>query len=247
MLPPVPRLRPCLLATLWLAACSPETGPKPDTDAGKSAANPPQAPASGPADPSLGQLVASDTIDLTKIVHKSPAEVDAVLGAPTDTGTDRISCVRFVPERVFFACEQEIRVYGHPKFESIRVEFEDGYAAVVALAGLPGEGEFEPEAALASVGLSLPESPAHDNPALNQGTGQVDRWEWGNSRARLRVDGLEHRVRLTVVDGDWRRAKLELIENNPLSPEQQARVKAPRGGEGAAPAPSETPAETPAG
>jgi hypothetical protein len=54
---------------------------------------------------------------------------------------------------------------------------------------------------------------------------EVDRWEWGNSRARLRVDGLEQRVRVSVVNSEYRRAKLEIINNNPLNPEQVARIK----------------------
>jgi hypothetical protein len=234
MLALVLRLPCCLLAVLYLGlgACVRDSGSGADSETRGSDPT----PATEAGDPSLGQLRASEAIDLRTIVRKSPAEVDAVLGEPLETGSDRISCVRFVPERVFFACTQEVRVYGHPRFESIRVEFEDGHAALVALVGLPGEGRFEPEAALAAVGLSLPEAARHDNPPLtgpvgDEAEGTVDRWEWGNSRARLRIDGLEHRVRLTVVDGDWRRAKLELIENNPLSPAQQARIKAPRGTE----------------
>jgi hypothetical protein len=136
--------------------------------------------------------------------------------------------VRFVPERVFFACEQEIRVYQRPPFEQVRIEFEDGRAANVALSGLPGEGTFNLDAALASVGVVLPEPPSHDNPAMGVGGDPgdvVDRWEWGNSRARLRVDGLEQRVRVSVVNSEYRRAKLEIINNNPLNPEQVARIK----------------------
>lgn len=180
----------------------------------------------------LGQLRTAEHIDLTLLVNKTPAEVEAVLGPAKDTGSDRVSCVRFVPERVFFACEQEVRVYERPPFEQIRVEFEDGRAANVALSGLPGEGPFNLEAALASVGVSLPDAPLHDNPALGVGGEPgdvVDRWEWGNARARLRVDGLEQRVRVSVVNSDYRRAKLEIINNNPLSPEQTARIKPIKG------------------
>lgn len=182
---------------------------------------------------SLGQVTATPLINLNALVNKSAAEVDAVLGAPKDVGTDRISCVRFVPERVFFACEQEIRVYESKHFEQIRVEFEDGYAAMVAISGLPGTGAFEPTAALASVGVTVPGEPRHDNPKLAMGGEPdevVDRWEWGNNSARLRIDELEHRVRLSVVANDWRRAKLELINNHPLTDEQTAKIKLPRGG-----------------
>jgi hypothetical protein len=180
----------------------------------------------------LGQLRSTEHIDLNLLVNKTPAEVEAVLGAAESTGSDRVSCVRFVPERVFFACEQEIRVYQHPPFEQIRVEFEDGRAANVALTGLPGEGQFNLDTALDLAGVVLPESPSHDNPPLGVGgepSDVVDRWEWVNSRARLRVDGLEHRVRMSVVNSEYRRAKLEIINNNPLSPEQAARIKPVQG------------------
>jgi hypothetical protein len=180
----------------------------------------------------LGQLRTTEHIDLNLLVNKTPAEVESVLGPAQEVGSDQVSCVRFVPERVFFACEQEIRVYERPPFEQIRIQFEDGRAANVALSGLPGEGTFNLEAALASVGVSLPDTPAHDNPALGVGGDPgdvVDRWEWSNSRARLRVDGLEHRVRLSVINSEYRRAKLEIINNNPLSPEQAARIKTVKG------------------
>ncbi|WP_146158041.1 hypothetical protein [Enhygromyxa salina] len=182
----------------------------------------------------LGQVKATPLINLNALVNKTVEEVDAVLGPPKDVGTDRISCVRFLPERVFFACEQEIRVYEHPQFEQIRIEFEDGHAAMVAVSGLPGDGPFEPTAALASVGVTLPDAPFHDNPALGMGAepgDSVDRWEWGNASARLRIDGLEFRVRLSVVNSQWRRAKLELINNQPLTEAQTAKIKLPRGAE----------------
>jgi len=217
-----------MLAVLFVACSS---DPAPTGDAPKPGSDPaPDKPSAQPTSTEpLGQLQASAAIDLRTILNKTPAEVDAALGEPTDTGSDRVSCVRFVPERVFFACEQEIRLYSHPSFESIRVEFEDGYAATVALAGLPGEGAFDPTAALAAVGLELPREPKHDNPPLSTAAADtVDRWEWGNSEARLLVDGLEQRVRLTVVNGEWRRSKLELINNDPLSPEQRARIKQPK-------------------
>ena len=229
------RLHASLLAALLLGGCSKESASDAKTEAKKAKVDDKASgPKLGPDGKPLGRLSASEHIDLRQLVNKTIAEVDAVLGEPTGTGSDRVSCVRFVPERVFFACKQDIRVYAHPKFETIRVEFEDERAAIVAVAGLPGEGSFEPKAALALVGLELPGEPRHDNPPLDSfgGGGSsevVDRWEWGNSRARLLIDGLEHRVRLTVVNGEWGRAKVEVINNNPLSPEQKERITLPRG------------------
>ncbi len=228
------RLQASLIAALLLGACSKDSAQDAKHDEAEGQTTPGAKPSGeaklGADGKPLGRVFASEFIDLGKIANKSPDEVDALLGEPTQTGSDRISCVRFVPERVFFACEQEIRLYAHPQFESIRVEFEDGRAAAVALSGLPGEGSFDHQAALAAVGLELPGEPKHDNPPLtSKAAGDVvDRWEWGNSRARLLIDGLEHRVRLSVVNGEWRRAKLELINNNPLDDDQKARIKMPR-------------------
>ena len=67
----------------------------------------------------------------------------------------------------------------------------------------------------------------------------VDVWVWGNSSARLLVDDLEHRVRLSVINGEWRRSKVEVINNHPLDADQRARIKLPRGAE--APATKATP------
>jgi hypothetical protein len=232
-----------MLIAVLLTACSNDSASRANSDAGKKSANgqkanvdtPDSPEVSGPAvvdGVALGQVKATPQINLNALVNKTSAQVDALLGPPKDVGTDRISCVRFLPDRVFFACEQEIRVYESEHFEQIRVEFEDGLSAMVAISGLPGEGPFEPIAALASVGVSVPDEPRHDNPppAINGDSSDViDRWEWGNSSARLRIDGLEQRVRLSVVNKDWRRAKLELINNHPLTDEQTAKIKLPRG------------------
>jgi hypothetical protein len=246
MLAPVTGLRSGMLIAVLLTACSndrvagADASRAQDGDGQKASdevlVDDQSLKVSGPASSEgvpLGQVTATPLINLNALVNKTPEQVDAVLGPPKDVGTDRISCVRFLPDRVFFACEQEIRVYEHKPFEQIRVEFEDGYAALVAISGLPGEGAFEPTAALASVGVTVPDEPRHDNPALAMGgdpADVVDRWEWGNSSARLRIDGLEHRVRLSVVNDEWRRAKVELINNHPLSDSQTAKIKTPRGG-----------------
>ena len=241
------RIHASLIAALLLGGCQKDPGSDANSkaDPGKTteAADEPKL---GPDGKPLGRVIASEFIDLRKLVNKTPDEIDAVLDAPIETGSDRISCVRFVPERVFFACEQQIRLYGHRDFESIRVEFEDGRAAVIALSALPGDGDFDPNTALALVGLELPGAPRHDNPGFAgaQEGDVVDRWEWGNSQARLLIDGLEYRVRLTVINGEWRRAKLELINNSPLSPEQNQRIKPVRGEEPTTPgAPVDGPAD----
>jgi hypothetical protein len=238
MLALVTRLHASLLIALMLTACSKDSASgadaKGESPSGQTTNSPEvSGPAAAPDGTSLGQIAATDRINLNAIINKSPEDVDAILGEPKHTGSDRISCVRFVPERVFFACEQEIHVYDHPEFEQIRVEFEDGKAAVVAVSGLPGEGAFSPEAALELVGVTVPGTPFHDNPALGDGQAGdvVDRWEWSNANARLLIDDMQHRVRLSVVNGEWKRAKVEIINNNPLDEDQQTRIKLPRGSE----------------
>lgn len=244
MLAAVSRLHLSLIGALLLAACSSESATSADAKREQKGApgqtTKPSAPeVSGPAATddgnSLGQLVATDLINLNALVNKTPAEIQAVFGAPTETGSDRISCVRFVPERVFFACEQEVHLYPHATFKELRVEFEDGRAAMVSVAGLPGEGPFDRDKALELLGVRFPGEPRHDNPPMGMGsddtTAVVDRWDWGNSSARLMIDDLQFRARLTVVNGEWGRAKLELFDNTPLSPEQTARIKPVRGAE----------------
>ena len=222
---------------MLLAACSTDSATSAKNESGQTTNEDGQAtkvsgPETAPDGTKLGQLRSSEHIDLNLLVNKTPAEVEAVLGPATETGTDRLSCVRFVPQRVFFSCEHEIRVWKRPPFEQVRIEFEDGRAANVSLSGLPGEGSFNLDAALASIGVSLPEAPSHDNPPLGIGgepEAVVDRWEWSNDRARLRVDGLEHRVRVSVVNSEWSRAKIEIINNHPLDPGQTARIKPAQG------------------
>lgn len=226
-----------MISVLLLGGCSQDSAPSAKANPTKVNDQTTNVPTvSGPAatadGTSLGQIKATELINLNALVARTPEQVEAVLGAPTDTGTDRSSCVRFLPERVFFACDQEVRVYEHPHFELIRIEYEDGYASVVALSGLPGEGAFDYEAALALVGIELPEKPFHDHPPLGmtgEANDEVDRWEWGNSSARLLVRSKEHRVRLSVVNKQWKRSKVEIILNHPLTAEQEAKIKLPRG------------------
>lgn len=249
MLSPVTRLQLSSLGAFLLMACDPGSasgakgGGAEGTAAQKTTAEAkaggaaktegePSTPAAGGETQELGSVTKTEVIDLNAIVNKTPEEVEALLGANEGAGSDRISCVRFVPERVFFACKQELRVYKHPEFEEIRVDFEDGLAAQVALIGLPGSGEFEPKAALGLVGVSVPGEARERSEAVstNDGSagGNARIWEWGNSSARLILGGQQQRVRLSIVEDDWARTKLELINNHPLNDEQKARIKQPR-------------------
>ena len=218
-------------------ACEPASAP----GAGKEAAKEPTKKAE-PANPTdSSRFTGKGLVDLSKLLHQSPETVEALLGKPTETGSQRISCVRFVPERVFFACQQEARFYAHPELERIVVEYEDGRAATIQLVGLQGEGEFSPDKALAIAGLALPGNPRVTNPPFGMGDTpdqKVQAWDWFNGEARMRVEGQQFRVRVSVVNGEWKRSKIEVINNNPLDEAQRGRVKMSRSDPGVSEAPA---------
>jgi hypothetical protein len=45
---------------------------------------------------------------------------------------------------------------------------------------------------------------------------------WFNSQARLLIAGKQHRVEVSIIDDDWARSRVEVMLNDPLTPEQQA-------------------------
>ncbi len=175
---------------------------------------------------------------LPKLLGRPQAEVEAQLGASLGKGMDRRSCVRLVPERVFFACQYALRPYADKTgtFEEVLVAYEDGVATELTFDGLKaGTGPFDPQALLSAVGLSLPEPGKLSTPAS-----KVQLWSWFNSLARLRVAGKEYRVELSVVEDDWKRGRLSVLQNDRLTPEQTAKIVAPAGG-----APSSAPPAAP--
>lgn len=181
----------------------------------------------------LGRVTEDGLLRIDAVLGKTPTEVDALLGKPTQQGTPRISCVRFLPERVFFACEEEVRVYEQPatRLKMIEVDFEDGKAAAVALIGLPGEGLFDPATALSLAGLVLPGEPQISQPEhLPPNASSVTVWSYWNSSARLLIGGLQYRVEISIVDDDWARSKVKILVNHPLDESQLARVKSAKTG-----------------
>lgn len=246
------RLHACVFASLFLTlACSQPSagGASGDTkaeagkadkadgaEAGEEAkADGAEAGKGSKADDERAQLLSNEVLDLTKILRKSPEEAEKVLGTPKEQAQRERSCVRFVPERTFFKCNHDTRMYDHDKVSSVRVEYHDGFASVVEIIGLPGSGGFSYDAALSLVGLVLPREPKHENPpATNDPDAVIDVWAWGNSSARLVVDGHQFRVRVSVVNGEWFRAKVEVIDNSPLSEDEKSRIMTAKGeGEGA--------------
>jgi hypothetical protein len=207
-----------------LAACETPSAPGAEPDSTAKTDSP-----SKPGGTDASRFTGKGIVDLSVLLHRTPEQVEALLGKPTDTGVQRISCVRFVPERVFFACEQEARFYAHPQLDRLVVEYEDGLSAAVSLVGLQGEGEFNPDKALALAGLALPGNPRESAPVFGLGDDpdkKVQAWDWFNSQARMRVDGLQFRVRVSTVNGEWKGSKVEVINNNPLDDEQRKRIKA---------------------
>jgi hypothetical protein len=114
--------RPRLLLPLLLAlACNLERG------GGEPQAQQttPAAPQKGPAAPpsGLAELREDAPLSLKKLLGQPVAAVDAILGAPKGAVLRRASCVRFVPERVFFACDSVTQTYSDPtaQFRQIQV------------------------------------------------------------------------------------------------------------------------------
>jgi hypothetical protein len=181
--------------------------------------------------------ISDGVVRLDAVLGKSPEEVETLLGKPTAFSEQPVSCVRFLPDRVFFKCEHAMAVYAAPedKAEQIEIEYEDGKARAVSFSGLVGSGDFEAARALEMVGLSLPGEPKIKHPEFVDRSAQkedatVDLYSWWNGEARLIVDGQEHRVEVSVVNGEWARSKVKVINNHPLSEDQKARIKTPKGG-----------------
>lgn len=177
-------------------------------------------------------------LPLTSFLGTPAKSAEALLLEPVEKGLTLGSCVRFVPDRVFFACQRARQRYGDKTgtFKAIRLEVEDGVVASIGYEGLlNGSGPVSPEPVLTAIGLSLAEAPKIDSPAKD-----VRRWSWFNNSARLRIDGKEYRVEFSVVKDDWSRSRLDVILNQPLTEEQKAKILQPAAPE--AEAPPDTPA-----
>lgn len=223
-----------LLALTLSFACSPQAsdgGAKHEATKANEAEQTPPADGDGhanegdgvaPKQQAMGRVLPDAPIPLGGVLGHGPEEAEKILGAPTETGSRRISCVRFLPERVFFACEQEARQYADKtgKFETLHVEYEDGKAASVSMSGLVGEGEFSPEKALAIVGLELPGEHRSIQPQPD-----VTVWDYWNTEARLVLDDKQYRVQVSVIDGEWPRSKVEVMLNHPLTDDEKSRIK----------------------
>ncbi len=185
-----------------------------------------------PADGAMAKLLDGAPLPLAELMGKSPQDVQPKFGEPTGKGLVRESCIRFVPERVWFGCKYVYQRYADisGKFEAVQVTYEDGAVTGLGFEGLKGEGEFTPTAALAFIGLELPGPGKETSPSEN-----VQLWSWFNNTARLLIDGKQYRVSVSVVGGEWSSSKVEVILNHPLTDEQKAKVRT--GAEPAAPTP----------
>ncbi len=181
-------------------------------------------------------------LGLTKFLGKPVADAQALLGEPPGKGMTRSSCVRYLPERVWFRCQYAMQRYPDPSgtFAWIELEFEDGAVSAVAYEGWKGgTGPVDPAPLLAAIGLELPEPPKVDTPADG-----VRLWSWFNPLARLKIGEHQYRVEMSVVGDDWARSKLAVILNEPLSEAQKAAIL-PVGGKKPDVAPTPTPTPTP--
>lgn len=185
----------------------------------------------------LGKVLPDAPLPLVKMLGQDPAAAEAFLGPhlPNSKGRMRDSCVRYVPERIWFRCRFAWQVYEDKTktFKVVEVVYEDGKVAGLAFEGVPGQGPFDPRKALKAVGLELPGEPKVEEPEPD-----VKVWSWWNSTARLLVHQRQYRVQVSVVKGQWPTSKVEIILNDPLSDDEKARVFDPAvGPDGAGAAP----------
>lgn len=214
-----------IVETAVLASCQVETVDPRSRDATAPAPAKPAAAEDGPAErrAEKGYATVRDGVPLplTSLLGHPPPDVQARLGEPTGKGMQRSTCVRFVPERVWFDCNYAWQRYHDAtgRYAAIQVAYEDGVATEVAFEGIPGDGAFDPRVALEHVGLVLPKPPRQSEPALG-----VTLWSWFNSEARLLIDGKQYRVEVSSR-GDWASSKVDVILNDPLTEEQKAKIR----------------------
>ncbi len=216
------RARSCRapLAALLVSALAPgclgERGGTPSAERGPGSAQPAQARDTSDA---IGREDVA--LPLTSLRRHAPQDVEAMLGDPPGKGFAKGSCVRFAPKRIFFECKFVSQTYADKTgtYGSVTVDYEDGLSSRVAFTGLPGAGPLTWEEALELVGLEIPRPPATRSPADG-----VTLWSWYNGAARLIIDGKQYRVEASVVGDDRTRAKVDVILNHPLSPEQEAKI-----------------------
>lgn len=205
-----------LVVGMTVASCMGPRGPAAKKD-GPAQAGPAK---TGPGP--LGRVREDVGLPLTAVLGQPVAAVEARLGEHLGKGMARGSCVRFVPERVFFACDYALQRYADPTgtWTGVRVEYEDGIATGVGFDGwVHGSGEIDPSRLLAAAGLELPEPPRTDSPAEG-----VQRWAWFNNDARLQIAGKQHRVEISAVGGRWDRSRVDVQVNDPLTAAQTAKI-----------------------
>jgi hypothetical protein len=171
----------------------------------------------------LGKVLDDAPVSIVSLLGKTPQEAEQHLGPPLpdSKGGMRDSCVRYVPDRVWFRCKFAWQRYSDKTgtFGAIHVTYEDGKVSGVSFERIPGEGPFDPKQALRKVGLELPGEPKLENPEEG-----VTTWSWWNASARLLVYDRQYRVRVSSVKGTWESAKVEIILNDALSESEKARV-----------------------
>ncbi len=232
-------MRSTLVSALLLTACpsdAPDTAPQdptatPDAAVHKAVpapgpdAQPKPTPAAAPTPsaPPIATVSTDVKFPLPDMLGKSPDEVQPKLGEPTGKGMVRQSCVRFLPERTWFECAYAMQRYTDPTstYDAITVTYEDGISTGITFEGIPGEGDFDPKAALEKLGVVLIGDPKQTAPQEG-----IWVWTWFNAAARLLVHGQQYRVQVSSVGGSWESSKVEFILNDPLTQSQKTRVRA---------------------
>ncbi|RMG94139.1 MAG: hypothetical protein D6705_16990 [Deltaproteobacteria bacterium] len=168
----------------------------------------------------LGRVLPDAPFPIEAMLGASPQRVEQQLGEPLGKGMMRKSCVRFVPERTWFSCAYAEQRYADPsgRFGAVGVEYTDGRATSLWWERIPGTGPFDPAEALRIVGLELPGEPTVRHPKPN-----ITVYEYFNHVARLRIHGKEYRAEVSVIDDDWQHSKVQIWQNDHLTPDQASR------------------------
>lgn len=168
-----------------------------------------------------GKVLPNAPLDLLGIIGGDPKTAESHLGDPIAKGMMKESCLRFVPDKTWFKCEWVWQRYADKTstYAAIEVTYEDGKAVSVTMEKIPGKGEFDPKIALGLAGLELPGTPKVTEPGEDAKV-----WSYFNSEAQLVIHGRQYRVRVSAIGGRWETSKVEVILNDPLSPDEKSRV-----------------------
>ena len=176
----------------------------------------------------LGKLLDGVALPVAKLLGEAPPKVESFLGPPLpdQKGGMRKSCVRYIPDRTWFHCEQAWQRYSDKTgtFGVVHVIYEDGKATALSFEKIPGQDSSSPSRRWPRWAWCCRGRPRLENPSEG-----VTVWSWFNPQARLIIHGRQYRVRVSTVGGKWETSKVEIILNDVLNESEKPRVFTPGG------------------